>query len=431
MQDAAPTSSLGTSASPRVTEVTGDVTRKGEARRVLLVHPSPDLYGSDRMLVESVRALRVGGAEVTVAVPEDGPLVPLLRGAGAHVLFVETVVLRKAFLRPRGLLTLAAVAARTLVPMVRAVRRTRADLVYVNTLTLPGWLLAARLAGRPALCHVHEAEDGVGRVVGAGLHAPLLLAGRVLVNSASAERGVVGALPLLRSRVRLLYNGVQGPAGRPAPAREQLSDPVRLVLVGRLSPRKGTDVAVRAVAELREAGVDAVLDLVGEVFPGYEWFAQQLRSTAAELGVEDRVQFSGFRDDVWPALRAADVVLVPSRVEPFGNVAVEAALARRPVVAAAVQGLTEIVQHGSTGLLVPPDDPGALARAVQHLVEDWPAAREMADRAEHDAHRRFSPDAYADALRKAASGAAPRARVARAGGRARLKADVADADRAT
>lgn len=411
-----------------VTDLTAETTRSSDHRRVLLAHPSPDLYGSDRMLVESVRALCAGGAEVTVAVPQDGPLVPLLRSAGAQVLLVETVVLRKAFLRPGGLLTLAGLAARTLIPMVRAVRRTRADLVYVNTLTLPGWLLAARLAGRPALCHVHEAEDGIGRLVGVGLHAPLLLAGRVLVNSASAERGVVAALPLLGSRVRLLYNGVQGPDARPAPPREQLTDPVRLVLVGRLSPRKGTDVAVRAVAELREAGVDAVLDLVGEVFPGYEWFAQQLRSTAAELGVEDRVHFSGFRDDVWPALRTADVVLVPSRVEPFGNVAVEAALARRPVVASAVQGLTEIVQHGATGLLVPPDDPGALSRAVQRLVQDWPAACALADRAEHDAHERFSPASYAEALRHAVRGAAREARGPRAEAPARLKDGVAGAE---
>lgn len=374
--------------------------RAGRSRRtgvVLVAHPSPELYGSDRMLVESVRALVGAGRRVVVVLPSSGPLVPLLASAGADVRVLPTLVLRKALLRPRGLVTLVALALRTAPGMLREVRRERPDVVLVNTVTLPLWLLVGRAAGRRTVCHVHEAEE-LPRLLSGALNAPLLLAHRVVVNSAAAGDVVARALPLLRRRVRLVYNGVPGPARTPEPPREQLAGAAELLLLGRLSPRKGTDVAVEAVAELGRRGAEVRLTLVGDVFPGYEWFREQLQALVADAGLQRVVRFVPFQDDVWPWLSRADVVLVPSRVEPFGNVAVEAALAWRPVVASAVQGLREIVDSGRTGLLVPPDDPVALADGIAGLLRDWPTARDLAARSRAEAERRFSPSAYGAGL---------------------------------
>jgi glycosyltransferase involved in cell wall biosynthesis len=346
------------------------------------------------MLVESVRALVASGAAVTVALPGEGPLAPALRAVGAEVSVVPTVVLRKAFLSPRGLLSLAALCARTLPGMAHVLRRTGADVVLVNTVTIPLWPLLARVTGRRVVGHVHEAEEGVPRLLGLALDGPLLACERVLVNSRAAQRAVAAVLPRLAGRTGVVYNGVPGPAHPLAPPRQELAGTVRLVLVGRLAPRKGTDVAVAALAELVARGHDATLDLVGEVFPGYEWFEEQLRATASEHGIADRVRFRGFRSDPWDSLAEADVALVPSRAEPFGNVAVEAGLAGRPVVASAVQGLLEIVDDGRTGRLVPPDNPAALADAVEDLLRDWPSALRMAAAARDEAARRFSVERY-------------------------------------
>ena len=364
--------------------------------RVLLAHPSPDLYGSDRMLVESVRSLTEAGCIVTVALPMDGPLVPLLQQAGAGVVIVETLVLRKSLMSPRGLITLAVTGLRSVPRAIQIVRTHRPDVVYVNTVTIPGWIIAARLAGAPVVCHVHEAEDSLPRPIALGLHLPLLLARRILVNSKAAESGLVATLPRLADRIRLLYNGVAAPSS--AAELNVLNGKVHLLLVGRLSPRKGTDVAIAALEGMVGRGLDASLALVGEVFPGYEWYERTLREQVSAAGLESRVVFAGFQDDVWPRFADADIVLVPSRVEPFGNVAVEAALARRPVIASAVQGLREIVVPGETGVLVAADDPDAIADAVVAMAGDWTAAREMAERAHVDALTRFGTKRYADDL---------------------------------
>lgn len=381
---------------------------------VLLAHASVELYGSDLQLVETAAGCVDAGADVVVLLPGDGPLADRMRSVGARVETFDVPVLRKAHLSPRGIVALGVRTLRALGPMVRLIRRVRPDALLVNTLTIPAWLVAARLGGVAPVCHVHEAEADAPWVLRVGLAAPLLLARDVVVNSAAARDVVVSAVPALRRRTRIVYNGVPGPAegtaagttaGTAPGAGAPDLDPAdvtagpagpgsgHLVLVGRLSPRKGTDVALEAVALLRRAGRDVRLTLCGSVFAGYEWFEDQLRARSAEADLAGAVQLVGYADP-WDWFARGDVVVVPSRVEPFGNVAVQAMLAGRPVVASRTQGLAEIVRDGETGLLVPPDDPAALAEAVARLLDDPAQASALAAAGRQDAAERFGAQRY-------------------------------------
>jgi glycosyltransferase involved in cell wall biosynthesis len=361
----------------------------GDRPAVVIAHPSPDLYGSDRMVIESVRALAEQW-RVVVVLPADGPLSDQLRGAGGEVVILAFPVLRKAFLSPRGIVRLGLAAARAFGPMMALLRRERPVALYVNTVTIPFWLAVARLSRVPALCHVHEAEDSPSRLARLALVTPLRLARMVVANSLASAR-------LLSGGPKVIHNGFDGPASA-VPARSVLESPVRLVVVGRLSPRKGNDVAIKAAGVLADRGLKVTLTLVGSIFPGYEWFLDELHDLAADV---DGVEFAGFQPTPWEALAESDVVLVPSRAEPFGNVAVEAMLAGRPVVASATQGLVEIVSDGENGVLVAPDDPVALADGIQTIVDDWDASVARAQSARIDAQRRFSKARYHRELRDA------------------------------
>jgi glycosyltransferase involved in cell wall biosynthesis len=365
----------------------------------VVAHPSADLYGSDLQLVESVAGLVAAGWRVVVCLPAPGPLVDRLRDAGASVEIVPVPVLRKSLANPLGLLRLAGSSLAALPRQVRLLRRERAHVVYVNTVTIPLWLVAARLARRPALAHVHEAEDDSPRLVALLLNTPLRLARTVVVNSRAAAGTLLRVVPSLRSRTTVVYNGVPGPDGTPEElVRPGDGGPRRVVLVGRLSPRKGPDVAVEAVALLRQQGLDVDLEVCGSVFPGYEWFEEQLRTRIDQLGLGGHVRLSGYTSPTWPALARAEVALVPSRAEPFGNTAVEAQLAGRPVVASDVQGLREIVTSGETGLLVPPGDPARLAEAVGALLRDPDLAAALTVAGRASALHRFTVDRYRTAI---------------------------------
>jgi len=363
------------------------------ARRLLLAHPSAELYGSDRVTVESAAALVEAGWEVVVALGAQGPLRAELENAGARVVVTPVPVLRKNLMSPAGVLRFALANLRAAPALWRLLRRVRPDVVYVSTVTVPLWLPLARLARRPVLCHVHEAEEGLHRAVGLALAAPLLCAQLVVANSGLSRDVLVRHLPRLARRTRVVDNGVPGPP-RWSRARSSLDPPVRLVLVGRISPRKGTDVAVCALGLLRDRGLRADLTLVGGAFAGYEWFERQVRDDVRRLRLDDAVHWAGVLPTIWPSLAAADVALVPSRVEPFGNAAVEALLAARPVVVADTQGLREIVEPGVDGERTAAGDAATLADAIERIVRDWPASVERAGRARESAADRFAPARY-------------------------------------
>jgi glycosyltransferase involved in cell wall biosynthesis len=364
-----------------------------------VAHPGAELYGSDRVFLESVRALRPA-AEVVVTLPVDGPLRRLLEDEGVTVVVHRAPVLRKSAARPLGLLRLAGTTVRSLPGACRLIRSAGRDGIYVSTLTLPGWLVLGRLLGRRVVCHVHEAESTAPRWLRWLLALPVRAAGTVLVNSRFSESVLLASAPSLTGRTTVLGNPVPGPVA-PEPARARLTGPVRLLFVGRLSPRKGPQVAVLALAELVRRGVDARLALLGSAYEGYEWFERELEELTAREGLTDRVDVLGFRADVWPHLQECDLVLVPSQVdEPFGNTAVEAVLAARPVVVSATSGLLEAAQGYSSGRLVAPSDPGAWADAVEELVGRWPATRREAAADAVTAAERHAPERYAPALRR-------------------------------
>jgi glycosyltransferase involved in cell wall biosynthesis len=360
---------------------------------MLVVHPGAELYGSDRVLIESVAAF-AARTDVVVALPQDGPLAAALTAHGARVVTCPMPVVRKAALRPRGAIRLLADAVRGLVPAIRLIRRHGGDGVYVSTITIPTWLLLARVLGRPAVCHVHEAERSAPRVLRWALSLAPRTARTVLVNSRFSLDVLTEVAPRLRDRCTVVYNGVPGPLD-PPPARAQVSGPVRLLFVGRLSPRKGPQVAVDALDDLVRRGFDARLQLLGAVFEGYEWFESELRARVADRGLTDRVEFLGFRPDIWPVLEEADVVLIPSVAdEPFGNTAVEAVLAARPLVVSTTSGLREAAAGYASAQAVDPARPDLWADAVQRVLGDWPRFRAQAEDDAAEARRRHAPEVY-------------------------------------
>ncbi len=154
-----------------------------------------------------------------------------------------------------------------------------------------------------------------------------------------------------------------------------------LIALGRLHRDKGFDVLIRAMPRLG----GATLLIAGE---GPE--DARLRRLARGEGVAERVVFHPWRSDVAALLKAADVFVCPSRLEPLGNVVLEAWSAGRPVVAAAADGPRELIAPGWDGLLVPMEDPGALAAAIGGLLDDRARAAALAAAGRRTFSARFS-----------------------------------------
>lgn len=363
---------------------------------VLVANPSPDVYGSDLQMLESISAMTDRGWRVVVAIPSDGELVPRIRERGAEVIIVHFPVLRRANSSLGSFASMLGDALWSVPRLVRLMRRLRVDVVYVNTVTLPWWLLATKLARVPSVCHLHEAETQDKATVRKALILPLRLATAIIVISKSALGAMVESDPSLTRKARLIYNGVPRPPQ--APVRAARKSPFHAVVVGRLSPRKAPHLALAAVGLLRQRGHDVTVELAGTAFEGYEWYVSELESRAEEPDLRGAVTFSGYCSPIWPALARADVVVAPSLREPFGNAVVEAQLSLRPVVATAALGHLESIIDEESGLLVAAEDVDAMAAAILRLVEDEPLASRLADNAAERADRLFSTERYSQEI---------------------------------
>ena len=159
----------------------------------------------------------------------------------------------------------------------------------------------------------------------------------------------------------------------PAVSRAEFDTPADaplLLFLGRLHEKKGIDIALRALAQLP----DCFLWIAGD-----GPLRAELETLASTLGVASRVRFLGWRDDRGALLRAADILVVPSRYEPFGTVMVEAWQTDTPLVASAAAGPSAYIEDNRNGLLVPIDDVAALALALRRVLADSRLAAELVE----------------------------------------------------
>lgn len=248
------------------------------------------------------------------------------------------------------------------------VRRRRPDVVHAHWI-LPGGLAAALLRkksrGRLVLTmHGTDVELAAGKL------KPLA---RWIVGRVDAVVAVSEPLARRAEAVLGLDAGSVGVARLPLPvdlAPAPFPDgPRRVLAAGRASPEKGFDVLVAALARAEAHGIGATLVVEGPTRP-------DLEADVANSGLGDRVTFLPLlpREELFDQMRAHHLVVVPSRTEGLGMVALEALALGRPVVASAVGGLPSVVVDGVDGALVPSDDPGALARAIATVPLTTPTA---------------------------------------------------------
>jgi len=187
-------------------------------------------------------------------------------------------------------------------------------------------------------------------------------------------------------RIHVIPNFGSLPDAVPLPRAEHgTPEGVPLLLaLGRLVEKKGFDLLLRAMAALPSAHL---------WLAGSGELEGALRAQADELGLSDRVRFLGWVSDQGRLFAAADICVIPSRSEPFGNVVVEAWVSGCPLVATRSEGPGLIVTDGVDGLLVPLEDPSALAAAIQRLIEDPALRARLVQNGRQTHHTTYSEEA--------------------------------------
>jgi glycosyltransferase involved in cell wall biosynthesis len=325
------------------------------ARRVLHVMRMSGVGGSENHLRVLLPELRALGWEPDVLIPSPSP--PAIRG------------LTESYSQSCRRVTVAPMRT-DLSPSlpVRIARLLRSgDYQIVHShLVHADWYAAVASVAAPgvALVSTKHNDDRFRRTY------PFRVIERVMSNRCAATITISEALRDFtlrysppRTPVATVLYGLEAPPG--APERGSESDSPTLLAVARLVRQKGLDVLLHAMRPIKDSVPDARLLLAGD---GPERPA--LERLAHELGVADSVSFLGHREDVEHLMRHAWILVHPSRWEGFGLVLLEAMKQGLPIVAARVSAVPEIVIPEATGLLVPPEDPRALAEAAIRALGD-------------------------------------------------------------
>lgn len=246
----------------------------------------------------------------------------------------------------------------------RFLARHQIDILHthLSTASLLGGL-AGRWARVPTVATVH----------GLNTKTCFTFSQRVIAVSQAVKQHLVkqGMDP---GKIEVVYNGIDlnrfaraDGGGQFRQAWGLPADAIILGTMGRLGPEKGHQFLLRAIAELEH---HPRAQLVRVVIVGEGQERDRLESLSHQLGISDRVIFTGFQRDVLPALSAMDIFVLPSLKEGLSISALEAMALGNPVIACRVGGTPEVVVEGKTGILVPPADPQRLAEAVSRLLSD-------------------------------------------------------------
>jgi L-malate glycosyltransferase len=307
--------------------------------------------GTERQMIELIRRLDRRRFKVHVACfHADGAWMPRVVGSAASV----TAFPIHGFARPG--------TARQLLAFAQWCRRNRIAVVqtcdfYANIFALPAAALARvpiRIGSRRELN-----PDKSSSQIRLQRQAYRFATG-VVANSPAARR-ILEQEGVAAASIAVIPNGIDVGAF----ANRRTRDKVRtFITVANLRPEKQHETLIAAAATLCRLYPDVSFQIVGD---GPR--RRSLEELAQAQGVGERIVFLGHREDIPALLAAADAFVLPSRSEAFPNSALEAMVAGLPVVASAVGGLVDLVDHGRTGLLVPPADPEALVAALRSLIE--------------------------------------------------------------
>lgn len=384
----------------------GDQALTGEFRRapaaaadVLVVNRVGFFGGVERVILTAAAGAATHGWKTTLACPA-GELADKAQSRRIPVRKIEACSLSRSQVgrSPGAWAHTAGQMRRWSYAILEAASATQACILHVHH---PAVALQARRTARlrnvPLIWHVHET-------------APIPLAYRALGTMAArscdmilcvseASRAMVLELGAPEKRARLVYNAVEPrffEPVQPDPATHEGGPSVGVF--GVLEPRKGHADLIRACAALTDQWPTLKLWIVGGLsFERHEAYCAQLKKLAGELGIGDRVHFTGRRDDIPEQMARMDVVVSSSICsESLPTVLIEACALGVPVLGTDVGGAREIIRHGETGLLAPPHAPYALATHLDVLLSA--AGRRMAERARLDAHKRFSPARFAAEL---------------------------------
>jgi glycosyltransferase involved in cell wall biosynthesis len=339
------------------------------------------MYGSSKVLLQAVTALKARGHKVCVVVSEKGPLIDALKLEGIDTKIIRLGILRRRYLNVLGLVNRAGVLTRAFFALKKLCKQNQIDIIYTNTAPVIIGGMLSKFTGIKNVWHLHEILEPssfMHRFFGWIINAT---AQKVIVVSDAVYNNWAGRID--GGKMVKVYNGFEASdinvdvnvdATANATLREQLNlnnNTVLVGMVGRVNLIKGQFYFIQIAAAAKAAGLNCHFVMIGDAYKGYEYLYPQLESQITTLGLQNSITNLYYQPNAAALIQQLDIFVLPSiKPDSFPVVILEAMAAGKPIIATNQGGAQEQIDDCVTGFLVPINDATIAAQKLGVLVNN-------------------------------------------------------------
>ena len=373
---------------------------------IVFLHSSSELYGSDRSLLNLVKNLDKDKFNITVILPEDGPLVDKINSFdNVEVIINELAVLRRKNLSLSGMSKYFIELIRSIKFINNLIKEKSIDIVYTNTSVIFVGGISAKICKVKSVWHIREIIKSkyerfiVSKIVN-------IFSDYIIANSkATAE-----AISKNKDKVKVVYNAIdiEKNSGledidefykEVAATIVRSNEKIKIGMAGRINRWKGQKLFVDMAKLVSEENDNVEFLIAGDVYKGEDYILDDLKGYILESGVKDKIGLLGQVDNMSNFYKKLDIFVLPSiQPEPFGLVVIEAMNNKLPVVATNHGGPVEIIDNNIDGFLVDYKDAREMAQVVNKLIKDKELRNYISANAEKKVKKKFNVSRYVDEI---------------------------------
>ncbi|MFT5754398.1 MAG: glycosyltransferase involved in cell wall biosynthesis [Flavobacterium sp.] len=381
-------------------------------KSILFIHQSAELYGSDKTILMFISNLDKTKYLPIVILPFEGPLKVEFEKNNIKVIISPVLKLYRKMFTPSNIIKFFREYREGIIALDKLHKEYNFKLVYSHTLAA---LIGISFAKKNKIKHLWHVQEIIARPKIFNLSFKKILGiksnHKIIYDSKETMNFWIKGNQTLTNKSDFIWNGldVNEKSITSNEAIENLrkeffevkNDSMVIGLIGRINSWKGQQLLLKSFSIIADKHPEAKLVFIGSAPPNQEFFETDLINKIKFFNLEDKVKIIPFQNNIWQFWDSIDIAVVPStEPEPFGMVAIEAMMAKKPVIAANHGGLTEIVIQNKTGILFEPNNEKALALALIDLLNSSEKRKSFGDEGYIRANTHFSLKNHVDKFEK-------------------------------
>ena len=325
---------------------------KNSIKKILITHSSNDHYGASKVLISIIDIFINNGFEVHLLLPNNGPLNKNKTIKKTKLSIINFGVFRKRYFTIFGLINRFYFIVKSSLFIRKYLKKNQIDLVYINTSTLISPSIAAKFSGIPSIFHIHEIPVGnliYSRFITAFVN--IFSRKTICVSKSVFDFWIKNGLN--KSKAKIIYNGFNIKKSK---SKILSNDKIVFTSISRIIPYKGHSLLIRIFEMLCKKNKNIYLQIAGDTLPEYQKYLSDIKLKVKEKGLESKISFLGFQNDVIPLLNNSDFFIhTPLSPDPLPTVIFEAINCKTPVITNNLGGAYEILNDGKNGLIIEND----------------------------------------------------------------------------